>query len=772
MRLSIIFFVFISALGSKLINVKDAKQTTYPNIEEKLEIKDEKKLNEPIKTVSTNNYDEMFNGLVYSEDIEEYDYFELLEWEITPFMNWLESLFDLDDINDMNFVTMNFNKLMIKAIHDGIISDVFNKPTPLYAGSSHNQLMTDSLNLLLKDNKNAVYNFFNSYSSILHSASKAPDTDEQHAGTHYYEYGSEQKDGYYTNSYIDKNYSISARTRFEEHYSTAINAYKNNKISVAIDELGRAIHYIGDVSCTPHSSGFRDDSFLGSISKHVMYENWLKLVYKSNSIYVASSADDYYDEILVLDNPGSILNDVASFSSKYKENIQERGKDTTDVNYAPYVEVARECLPYAQQIIAAILNRFYEDVTNPLRKINYIKDGAIYFIKNVGTGKYIDVKSWSTDNDAVTHSYLFHGDKNQQFRAEIQSDGSFKFTPMHALDKKLHISRIITTMERLNITGVGHKFKPVYHKNGTFRFIPEYDTVGNTPTARYYKYPLAQVDDVIRVRTTEVWDPTDSNYYWKFEEAPTLSLGEKEFYLGKNEIKKVLITVSQQGIYDIETVGDVNTYFVNLKYRVGEGNTNIYDVILVPNDDSGEGTNAKYSDVELLPNRVYILFLRGTYSSSTGNVTIKLSGSGPLSLETEKLIRTTKYEINDSGRFKNSYDEINFYNLFGENVSSLKAKGYTKVVMTVEFYAYEVNDGYQYFWIYNGTSDTSKNLYGKEFEHKPGSKDGNARKYIYNDIEFNLSDVISNSVYVRYGAAGSGEDNWVNYNLKVSIRVY
>lgn len=82
MRLSIIFFVFISALGSKLINVKDAKQTTYPNIEEKLEIKDEKKLNEPIKTVSTNNYDEMFNGLVYSEDIEEYDYFELLEWEI------------------------------------------------------------------------------------------------------------------------------------------------------------------------------------------------------------------------------------------------------------------------------------------------------------------------------------------------------------------------------------------------------------------------------------------------------------------------------------------------------------------------------------------------------------------------------------------------------------------------------------------------------------------------------------------------------------------
>ena len=769
MKFHIIFFAIISIMGSKSINLKDANQNVYQKTEEKLEIKQLKKSNESFKPILNDNNDDMFNGIIYSADIEEYDYFELLEWEITPFMNWLESLFDLNNFDDINFVTNNFNKLMIKAIHDGIISDVFNKPVPLYAGASHNQLMTDSLNLLIKDNKNEVYNFFNQYSSILHSSSKAPDSDEKHAGTHYYEFGSTQKDGYYTNSYTVKNYSISARTRFEEHYSTAINAYKNNKISVAMDELGHAIHYIGDTSCTPHASGLRNT---GEKSAHVLYENWLKLVYKSDSIYTASSAIDYYNKVLDLDNPSVILNEVAQFAAQFKNDILDKKQDTINLNYAPYVEVAKECLPYAQQIIAAILNRFYEDVTNPLRNINYIKDGAIYFIKNVGTGEYIDVKSWSTDNDAVTHPYSFHGDTNQQFRAEIQNDGSFKFTPMHALDKKLHISRIVTTMEKLNITGVGHKFKPIYHKNGTFRFIPEYDTVGNTPTARYYKYPLAQVDDAIRVRTTEVWDPTDSNYYWQFEEAPTLSLGEKNFYLGKNEIKKVLITVSQQGIYDIETVGDVNTYFVNLKYRVGSGNTSIYDVISAPNDDSGEGTNAKYSNVELFPNRVYILFVRGAYYSSTGNVIIKLSGKGPQTLETEKLIRTSKYEIDDSGRFKNSYDEINFYNLFGESVSSLKTKGYTKVAMTIEFYAYEVNDGYQYFWIYNGTSDTSKNLYGKEFEHKPGSKDSNARKYIYNDIEFNLSDVISNSVYVRYGAAGSGEDNWVNYNLKVSIRIY
>jgi len=283
---------------------------------------------------------------------------------------------------------------------------------------------------------------------------------------------------------------------------------------------------------------------------------------------------------------------------------------------------------------------------------------------------------------------------------------------------------------------------------------------------------VAQVNDVNRLRITEVWDPTDKYYYWQFEESPIISNGDIEVYLGKGEVKRVQIIVSQRGEYDIETFGNVDTYFENLSYRSGNGNANLYSVITTPNDDGGENYNAKYSNVELLPDRVYLLTLRGLTANETGNIKISVTGKGPKSLQIEETIRTSKYEIEDSGRFKNPYDEINFNQLFNKNVEELKLEGYTKVEMIIEFYAYEINDGYKYFWVYNGNQDTSKNLYGKEFEHKPGSKDGTARKYIFNDIEFNLSDMIADRVYIRYGAAGSGEDNWVNYNLKVNIKIY
>ena len=81
------------------------------------------------------------------------------------------------------------------------------------------------------------------------------------------------------------------------------------------------------------------------------------------SIYVASSANEFYTTVLNLDNPGSILNQIAKFSYQYKDIVKDYSKDTTDLNYSYYVTVASACLPYSQKMTAAVLNRFYEDVT-------------------------------------------------------------------------------------------------------------------------------------------------------------------------------------------------------------------------------------------------------------------------------------------------------------------------------------------------------------------------------------------------------------------------
>lgn len=720
------------------------------------------------KKYDENFYDSFFDGLVYSENIENYDYFELIEYEITPFMNWLESSFDLTNSLDIEFVDNNINKIILKAINLGIISDIFNKPQTRFSTSTHEQITQDSLTLLSQDNKNSVYAFYSNYFWELKQGSKQPDDDEMYAGHHYYISNTVQSDGYYQNRSDD--YSISARTRFEEHYYTAINAYKNGLINVAMNELGRSLHYLQDTACVPHSSGLASS---GSLSAHVLYENWIKLAYPGSTNYIASSANEFYSVVLNLDNPGEILNQVSDFSYQYKDIVQNHKKDTTDLTYSYYVTVASACLPYSQKITAAVLNRFYEDVTNESRNISYMKDGTVYYIKNVGTGDYIDVKSWSTENDAVTHPYSFHGDINQQFRAEIQDDGSFKFTPMNAPDKKLHISRVLDIFEELNITSNGHNFRPVYYKNGKYRLIPEYDSdLNNTAELRYYKYPIIQRNDQIMVWESDIWTPSNSNYYWEFQEAPSVSTGETDIFLGKSEIKKVIINIANTGYYDIETLGSVDTYFVDLSYRIGTGNTNLTVIRSYPNDDDGEGLNAKYSEVYLEEGKIYILTLRGYSATNAGPISIKISGDGPDAIIEESTIRTNPYTITDEGRFTNSYDIINLYSIFGESVSFLKQAGYTKVTITLEFYAYEINDGYQYFWIYDGTSSSSTSLYERQFEHTPESQDSNSKRYIFNDIEFDLDDIINNSVYLRYGASGTGDDTWINYGVTVNIKIY
>jgi hypothetical protein len=606
-----------------------------------------------ISFMSSDDNSIFFDDIVYPENVEDNDYFELLGTEIDDFMELLKLNFDFSDSNDFHFINQNANKLILKAIHDGIIDDVLNQRNVRFSGTIHSQISSDAIDLLNFDGKTGAYNLFNNYKSAILNGSSMPDVDEKAGGTHYYNYGTEQQDGYYMNN--KDQYSISARTRFEEHYFTAINAYKNGLILVAMDEIGRALHYLQDVASTPHSTGL---TVVTDWCPHVYYENWLKLVYPGNSIYSATTANAHYNKLLNLGIIGTILNEVSEFSYNFREEIEDFAKNTEDVNYSYYVLTASECLPYAQMITAAVLNRFYEDVTNSSRKVSYIKDDSIYFIKNVYSENYIDVKSWSTDNEAITHPYSFHGDTNQQFKAVMQDDGSFKFIPMHAQNKKLHISRSLTNFEELNITTNGHNFRPVYYKNGMYKIIPEYDTVGNTAEVRYYKYPIIDQGNIISIKSIEIWNPSNLAYYWEFQEAPSLSVGNVNTYLFKNETKKVMITVPSNGYYSIETISGIDTKFLKLSYREGCENTNINELIDVISDDEGDGLNAKYSNVYLETGKTYILTLKGYSVNTAGNITINVN-----SISDWYLIRTNPYEITDDGRFNNNYDIIDLSSL-------------------------------------------------------------------------------------------------------------
>lgn len=779
--------IILCSLLSLNINIKNNKKVEASELETSNQIVENK-----------NKFNISFDDIEYPSYVEELDYVELMTLDdINAFNNWILS-FNVNHNSKENilFVRNNLNKLILKAIKLNVIRDIFINKNARFSGDTHSLILTHAIEIFEYDGKFEVTNFYVNYLDTLSDAVQAPDDDELFNGTHYYVYNEEDLNNtYYQNNYnTGGKYSISARTRFEEHYTAAINLYKNKKIRQSMDELGRALHYLQDVASAPHSLGITQikevNDILTSIpipaNGHVYYENWVKTNYTYSSVYKTTTAAAVYSQVLNLDNPGEILNDIAEFSATVGNALKNESLPTYNPDYSLYQSVASACLPYAQQMTAAMLNRFYQDVTSNTRNPQYLKDGAVYYIKNLANNKYIDVKSWSTDNNAVTHTYDFTGDTNQQFRAELQDDGSYRFTPMHAFDKKFHISETVGSYYDLNITSVGHKFKIVYQIDNSYRIIPEYGTdldveIEIEPEIlnsikeikyKYYKYPIAQESDEVEVNPTEVWNPSANKYLWKFEEAPFVYPGETSIYLGKNQKDKVIINVPTAGYYTIETIGSLDTYFENLISRTGTGNTTTTSVISIPSDDDGTNRNAKYTNVYMEPSKTYILTLR-CFTGYSGNTTLKISGNTPNYIQANAEIRLLNvYTIDDSGRFNNSFDIVNISSICGQTISSLISQGYKKLRVKISINICEVDDGYQYMWIYDGSGSSANILWTQEIEHKVGEQDSNYRTYIFNDAIIDLDDIISNQIYMRYGASGSGNDTWKNKNLKLDFIAY
>ncbi|HEY8364443.1 MAG TPA: RICIN domain-containing protein [Haloplasmataceae bacterium] len=722
-----------------------------------------------------------FSDIIYDDMVEEYDYVELLDEDTSVFIEWLYTLgYDFNNPDEMLYVKNNLNKFILKAIKLNVIRDIFQRDdnsmiVPMFGGNQHYTIVDDSIQILNRDGLNNVYNFFvnNLYvedsMDLVRNGSIDPDYDEKINGTHYYVYGRGGAQGYYKNNVLDgldADYSISARTRFEEHYSTAISAYKNGKYSTAFNSFGRALHYLQDVASTPHAAGliYKDDvPELIFPYYHNYYENWVALVYNTqyprDSRYIATTATNYYQTILDYDNPSEIFNSLAQLSASFKDNLTAVKSDITDPNYEPYVETASACIPYVQQLTAALMYRFYEDVTNPNRYPHYIKDGSIYYLKNVGNGKYLDMESWGSDNGTQLQFYTFHGDTNQQFKVVMQEDGSFYFSPINANDN----SKKITINSSVVLSTTGTKIKPVYYKNGNYRLMYESGD-------RNFKSILVPLDDIFDDRIVSAnWNPNNNLHYWSFEEVVNCSIGSKQLSISQYESKRIIFTPSISRTYTFYTMGSTDTYFENLYYRVGTGNSNLYPVILTPDDDSGEALNAQYT-AELVAGRTYILLLK-CYGSKKGNSDFFINNFYPEVIQGQSSTRADTYTITDNGRFDNPYDTINIYQITGHTLSYYRNNYYSTMEITVHFTTWEKDDGYQYYFIYDGSTSPTNYIYEKKFEHYPGSKNSTPKNYTFTSTH-SIYDINTDNLYIMYGASGSLADTWYNNNFYVTIKVY
>lgn len=150
-------------------------------------------------------------------------------------------------------------------------------------------------------------------------------------------------------------------------------------------------------------------------------------------------------------------------------------------------------------------------------------------------------------------------------------------------------------------------------------------------------------------------------------------------------------------------------------------------------------------------------------------------------------VRESVATITDSGRKNQKMDKVGAVEDF--NFTDLKRAGYSKLVVSVSADVCEIDDGYQYIFIYASSTCTDNSVssvmdfydkyvfgetkedpslcYMHKFEHGSGFADPSWETVTF-EVTLDLSR-FSDDIYLRYGASGKNDDNWQNRNIVVSV---
>ena len=149
-------------------------------------------------------------------------------------------------------------------------------------------------------------------------------------------------------------------------------------------------------------------------------------------------------------------------------------------------------------------------------------------------------------------------------------------------------------------------------------------------------------------------------------------------------------------------------------------------------------------------------------------------------------VRMSSVTITDSGRKNQQMDVVYINDAW--TLTDLIHAGYQTLTVTVSLDVSEVNDGYQYVFLYkdtscpatepdglldavdqfvNGSPDDTALLHPHKFEHTPGAKDTNWATETFT-VQIPITKLEEN-LYIRYGASGSEEDDWLNKNVTVTL---
>lgn len=117
---------------------------------------------------------------------------------------------------------------------------------------------------LLRDDKVPAYRFYSGQKTNLIRGSIFPDVDETSLGLfvwHFYGENGKSFNGSSTTAY----------TKCIEHYNEAVDLYKSGSKSSAMEELGRALHYLQDVNVPHHAM-----NAVAVLTNHTQFEAYVE----------------------------------------------------------------------------------------------------------------------------------------------------------------------------------------------------------------------------------------------------------------------------------------------------------------------------------------------------------------------------------------------------------------------------------------------------------------------------------------------------------------
>lgn len=145
------------------------------------------------------------------------------------------------------------------------------------ADHTHQFLTANALKILDYEKSDKVKNLLNLYASTLLYNSDWPDTFENDGGLYF---------SHFYNPNTGKTFwgSTTALNRFTTHANNAKRYYAKNK-PLAMQELGRALHYLADIN-EPHHAALE----IAVFSNHTQYEEWvdaqrLNYIVSNSSLY-------------------------------------------------------------------------------------------------------------------------------------------------------------------------------------------------------------------------------------------------------------------------------------------------------------------------------------------------------------------------------------------------------------------------------------------------------------------------------------------------------